>query len=292
MNKSLSLILLSFWLTTLAANATDVPVWELEGTHNRFLLLGSIHFLRASDYPLPPAFDEAYAAADALLMELDMDNMDTVNSMTVIESLSKDPQGRTLREQIGAARYQQVITRAEMLGINTLLLDDKEAWYAAIVVSQIRLMQMGFDPSWGIETHFTAMAMADGKPIDGLETLADQLGVLDRMSIDTQAEFLLESLNDQATAEAEMQSMVTAWKSGDSEALAQTMLEGIGDIPELYSELIVKRNINWANQIEQLDKSNRGKTYLVIVGGMHLVGPDSVQHQLKSKGISYRQLAD
>lgn len=292
MNKCLRLILLSFSLTTLAANATDVPVWELEGTHNRFLLLGSIHFLRASDYPLPPAFDKAYAAADTLLMELDMDNMDTVNSMMVIESLSKDPQGRTLREQIGAARYQQVITRAEMLDINTLLLDDKEAWYAAIVLTQVRLLQMGFDPSWGIETRFTAMAMADGKPIDGLETLADQLGVLDRMSIDTQAEFLLESLNDQATAEAEMQSMVTAWKSGDSEALAQTMLEGIGDIPELYSELIVKRNINWATQIEQLDKSNRGKTYLVIVGAMHLVGPDSIQQQLKSKGISYRQLED
>ena len=292
MNKFLCLILLSFSLTTPPANAADVPVWELEGTHNRFLLLGSIHFLRASDYPLPAAIDEAYAAADALLMELDMDSMDMLNSMTVIDSLSKDSQGRRLSEQIGAARYQQVITRAETLSINTLLLDDKEAWYAAIVVSQIRLMRMGFDPSWGIETRFTAMAMADGKPIDGLETLADQLGVLDRMSIDTQAEFLLESLNDQATAEAEMQSMVTAWKSGDSEALEQTMLEGMGDIPELYSELIVKRNINWANQIERLDKSTRDKTYLVIVGGMHLVGPDSVQQQLKSKGISYRQLVD
>jgi len=291
-NKFLRITLLSFSLTTLAANATDVPVWELEGTHNRFLLLGSIHFLRSSDYPLPLALDKAYAQADILLMEIDMDSADTLNAMAVIESLSKDPEGRTLKEQIGTARYQEVAVRAEMLGINTLLLNETEAWYAAIIVSQIRLMQMGFDPAWGIEAHYTAMALADGKPIDGFETLADQLGVLDRMSVDTQGDFLLESLNDQASAEAEMQSIVTAWKSGESQALAKTMLDGIGDIPELYNELIVNRNINWATQIEQLDKSSRGKTYLVIVGAMHLVGPDSVQQQLKSRGISYRQLAD
>ena len=34
------------------ARADALPVWELNGTQNRILIMGSIHFLRAEDQPL------------------------------------------------------------------------------------------------------------------------------------------------------------------------------------------------------------------------------------------------
>ena len=36
------------------------PVWLVESGQNRLFLAGTIHVLRASDYPLPEAFETAY----------------------------------------------------------------------------------------------------------------------------------------------------------------------------------------------------------------------------------------
>jgi uncharacterized protein len=292
MRKILSALFLSSILLGPTVSAEKLPIWELDGTQNKIILLGSIHYLRPSDYPLPIAFDAAYNAADEILMELDMDDMGPFSSMLILESLGKDSYGRSLEEQIGSSRYRQVKNQATALGIDMLLLDDKEAWYAAVLVSQIRLMQMGFDPAWGIETRYTSKAVMDGKTISGLETMKEQLGVLDNMSIDTQAEFLLESLNEQSAAETEMRTIVAAWKTGDIATLEQTMFEGIGELPELYQNLVVLRNKSWAHQLYELDQRNNGMTYLVIVGGMHLVGQDSVQNLLRRKGIGSRQLSN
>lgn len=52
--------LIAFVCLFVAQAASSLPLWELEGTRGRVQLLGSIHFLRASDYPLPEAMERAY----------------------------------------------------------------------------------------------------------------------------------------------------------------------------------------------------------------------------------------
>jgi uncharacterized protein len=277
---------------SLAAQAGELPLWELTGTNNRFVLLGSIHTLRPSDYPLPAAFDRVYRDADVLLMELDMDAFNIAAAAQLLATLGTDSAGTTLREQIGTARYNAIAKRAAELEIDMTLLNDKEAWYAALVVSQIRLMAMGFDTAWGIDAWYAAKAISDAKPIEGLETIAEQFNAMDSMSVDTQATFLLESLNDEAAAINEMQLMVDAWRSGNQAELETAMLDSMNEMPELYQNLVVKRNALWAQKIVELDRSSQNRNYLVIVGGMHLVGEDSLQQLLKPAGISYRQLSE
>jgi uncharacterized protein YbaP (TraB family) len=274
------------------AQGGELPLWELKGTNNSFVLFGSIHTLRPSDYPLPATFERVYQDADILLMELDMDGFDVPGAVQLMQTLGTDPAGRTLREQIGTLRYNEIAKRAANLNIDMTLINDKEAWYAALLISQIRLMQMGFDTAWGIETRYTAKAVADKKPIEGLETVAEQFGAMDNMSIDTQAQFLLESLDDDDAALSEMQLMVDAWRSGNQLELQGAMLASMNDMPELYQNLVVQRNARWAQKIIELDRNSRNKSYLVIVGGMHLVGKDSLQELLRPAGISYRQLSE
>jgi len=290
LQKISRLALLCF--ASIAAQAGDLPLWELEGTNNRFILFGSIHTLRPSDYPLPATFERVYQNADVLLMELDMDELNVTAAVQLMETLGVDPAGRSLRQQIGAARYNAIAGRAAALDIDMTLINNKEAWYGALIVSQIRLMQMSFDTAWGIETRYTAKAIGDSKPIDGLETVAEQFAAMDSMSVDTQAEWLLESLDDEAAATIEMELMVAAWRSGDQTELETAMLHSMNNMPELYQNLVVQRNARWAQQIIELDRNNRNKSYLIIVGCMHLVGKDSVQELLKPAGITYRQLSE
>ena len=53
--------------------------------------------------------------------------------------------------------------------------------------------------------------------------------------------------------------------------------------PAAYRSLIVERNIRWSRQIAGLLK--RSGVQFIAVGTAHLVGPDSVQEQLRKRGI-------
>jgi hypothetical protein len=62
---------------TARADGALHPLWELHGKHNTVYLLGSIHVLRPSDYPLPAVILEAYANSKSVLMEVNLEEIDS-----------------------------------------------------------------------------------------------------------------------------------------------------------------------------------------------------------------------
>jgi uncharacterized protein YbaP (TraB family) len=60
------------------------------------------------------------------------------------------------------------------------------------------------------------------------------------------------------------------------------------EAPELYKVILVDRNVDWANQIEEKLKGKG--TSFIAVGSGHLVGADSVQVQLARKGIKAERM--
>ena len=267
-----------------------LPIWEIEGTSNRVLLLGSVHFLRASDYPLPEGINAAYDLADTLVMEIDMDALDPALAQTTMMSMGISQSGQSLRDALGEANYTEASRRAEALGVPFTMFDQFEPWFAALTITQLRMMQLGFDPAWGIETQFTQQAAGDAKDIEGLETLEEQLGFMDNLDDKTQQQFLLQSLEDAATLEDQVESIVSAWRTGDTDTLEELMLEGFESAPGLEDALLVQRNRNWVRPIQNMQ--DKPDNYLVIVGAMHLIGENSVVAMLEDKGVSVRQLTD
>lgn len=288
--KTLTRLSLLLLLVSSAAFGGMLPLWEIEGTSNRVLLMGSVHYLRAQDYPLPEGMMVAYDQADTLVMEIEMDALDPFMAQATMTNMGTSQNGRTLREALGDANYQLATSRADTLGVPLMLFDQFEPWFAALAITQLRMMQLGFDPSWGIEMQFTEKAAADNKDIRGLETLEEQLGFLDRLDDKTQQEFLLQSLEDAATVEEQVNDIVDAWRSGDTKTMEELMLEGFQTAPGLEDALLVQRNRNWVRPIQNLQ--NQSDNYLVIVGAMHLVGDKSVIAMLEDRGIKIRQLKD
>ncbi len=288
--KQLTRILLLLLLVSSAAFGGILPIWEIEGTSNRVLLMGSVHYLRAADYPLPEGMMAAYDLADTLVMEIDMDSLDPMTAQTTMMTMGTSKNGRTLREALGDANYQKATRRADALGVPLMMFDQFEPWFAALAITQLRMMQLGFDPSWGIEMRLTEKAAIDNKDIRGLETIEEQLGFMDRLDDKTQQEFLLQSLEDATTVEEELESIVDAWRSGDTAGMEELMLEGFRTAPGLEDALLVQRNRNWVRPI--LNLQNQSDNYLVIVGAMHLIGNKSVIAMLENQGIRVRQLTD
>lgn len=270
------------------AEADGAPVWVLEGTTNSVYLAGSIHLLRESDYPLPQPLLEAYGEAEALVMELDMDDIDRAMVGAVMFARGTPPEGETLASMLGPEKFALAQESAAAMGFDLTRMQGAEPWYAALTLTQLQLMRRGYDPRYGVDAHLAATAMRDGKPIRGLETFEEQIRFFDELPLPLQADMLLESLAEIGDLEEDMGVTVTAWRRGDAGFLARELLAELGKYPELYRVLVVERNRRWLPEIMSL--ADRDDDYLVIVGALHLVGEDGLLALLEAQGVKTAQL--
>jgi uncharacterized protein YbaP (TraB family) len=264
------------------------PVWAIKGAHNTVYLAGSVHLLKKDDMSLPPAFERAYAAAKTLVMEVDIDEMDSPAAQELILQKGMFADGTTLRDSIGQASYDRVAAEAARLGLPIEGLQQFEPWAVALTLTQLEYAALGFDPDEGVERQLGRRAHADGKHIQGLETLEQQIGILASLSKDDQAAFLEQTVTEMHDADRETQEIVAAWRSGNAAKLAALMSEDFKNLPSLYYSLVTARNRRWIPQIEHLLKADQN--YFVIVGALHLVGDGGLLQLARADGLEPRPL--
>ncbi len=273
---------------TTRAAADTLPLWEVAGRDGRIVLMGSIHFLRPGQDMLPDAAIDAVRAADTIYMELDLDDLDPAAAQAAVQRYGVDPQGRSLETLLGPRSWASAQAKAQKLGLDLATLRSFEPWLAAVTISQLQLAALGYDSQAGVEQQILALARDGRKEIRGLETVDQQFGALDGLPTATQAAFLEQTLDEAATMGEEIGRMVEAWRSGDTQTMAREFLGPVREQPELYRRIVVERNSDWARQLVPLLRD--GKRYLVVVGTLHLVGPDSVIALLQKTGYTVRQL--
>jgi hypothetical protein len=262
-------------------------LWELHGKHNTVYLLGSIHVLRQSDYPLAPIVLEAYRNAKTVIMEVNLEEIDSEQVQAEMLASATLPEGKTLPDVLGKQRYGRADALAREVGVELSLFDQYAPWFAAEAIAQLQLTQLGFQTDTGVEMYFMEKARNDGKSVAGLETVHDQISLFQNMPLDTQADYLVSSLEQAHDLPKEVQSMVRAWQRGDTQWFANEMQTELGKDPNLYQAVLGSRNRKWLPRIEAL--LNDDKDYLVIVGTGHLIGQGSVIDLLKKDGIGATQ---
>jgi uncharacterized protein YbaP (TraB family) len=279
---SLALLLCAFALPGRGDTALH-SLWELHGRHNTVYLLGSIHVLRAQDYPLAPVVLQAYADARALLMEINLEDVDSEELQSEMLAGAMLPEGAGLSQILGPQRYAHAAALAHEVGVDLATFERFAPWFAAEAISQLQLTELGFDAQSGVEMYFLERAHSDGKSVGGLETVHDQLAVFEALSMNEQSEYLVSSLEQAHALPKEVDDMVRAWQRGDTAWFETQLKSELGRDPALYQSVLAARNRKWIPKIEAL--LNEDKNYLVIVGTGHLVGRNSIVDLLKKDGI-------
>jgi uncharacterized protein YbaP (TraB family) len=270
--------------TLVAGSASaDPAAWRIAGSDGgEIVLLGSMHLLRASDYPLPVAVDRLVDRAEIVVMEVDLDDVDVAAQQRLILEKALLPQGTELAEVIDAELYRVLEQGAAEAGIDLNLLTRFEPWFLAISMLEVGMRKIGFEAERGIEQYVLGLSRSDGKEILGLETIEFQIGIFDAMTPELQREFLAQTLTELEEAETTMNAMGDAWRAGELETLSDELLASFDEFPGLYDTLVTERNEKWAGSLE--DMLDDGKRYLVVVGALHLVGNDSVIALMKARG--------
>lgn len=263
-------------------------LWTVEGRQNTVYLLGSVHVLRPGDAALPAAAERAFDDAERLVMEIDLDEpgSDQLAMVAEMQQAAMLPAGQTLEGVLGSD-YASINKRAQQSGIDLEALDAFAPWFVAIALLDLELAKRGFSPEFGIEQTLAARAIEERKPIEGLETAAQQFQMLASMPLPQQKRFLVMTLDESAQFDRELEDLLRAWRTGDTESLAQLLAAEYEEFPDLYRTLTVERNRAWVGPLAALldDRDD----YLVVVGALHLVGPDSVVDLLRQRGYKVTQ---
>lgn len=268
--------------------AEKTSLWKIQSKTNTVYLLGSIHYLRAENYPLNQTIEDAFKDSKNLVLEIDLGGADQKASQQVMITKAVYTNGKSLKESISEKTYGLAAQQAQGLGIDIQTLNSFKPWFVALAIATMKLQSLGFDPNYGVDRYFYQKAKEDSKAVTGLETVEYQINLFDGMPEKTQESLLEETIRDLDTAEADVSKVVNAWASGDIATLDTALLQTVRDYPEVYQKLILDRNRNWLPKIEGL--LTQKENYLVVVGAGHLAGKDGVVEMLKAKGYAVVQL--
>jgi uncharacterized protein len=269
-------------LGSLTARAQS-PVWALHGAHNTVYLAESVHLLKPGDSALPGAVTRAYDDSSQLVMEMDLAKLDPSSVAEWMLEHGRYPEGQSMQQALGPERFARVAAQAATLGLPIEELSILRPWVVALTLSDLMYLKLGYDPESGVEEQLVARARHDGRATAGLETLDEELGQLERMSAEDQARFLDLTLTDLKDTSDETDQLLSAWRSGDSSALAAQLSDAYQQFPELYRVLVSERNQRWLPQLKGYLAADHN--VLVVVGALHVVGKGGLLELLRGAGI-------
>ena len=114
---------------------------------------------------------------------------------------------------LSAATYALVAKRVNDLGMPIEPLKRFKPWMLALTLEELEWQKAGFDASLGLDRHFFDRAKAEGKTLQGLETVDYQLSLFDGMTMAEQDRLLAESLKDVDKEQTSVRRLTDAWKA-------------------------------------------------------------------------------
>lgn len=269
-------------------DTSRTSLWRADSPTNTVYLLGSVHVLRETDYPLPSAMERAYGRAERLFFEVHLDSADNPMAQARILSKSFLRGDSTLADCIPDTLLELVHQQAETLGVQPAMFNKMKPWMVSMTLSLLKMQRSGIQPQFGVDFYFFKKARLEEKTVKGLESVAFQAEILGRLSRLNQAEYLQYTLEDLDRLDSEIGRMTAAWRKGRTAVLDTLLMEGFEDYPELYETMVVQRNRKWMRRIRnQLAAETPA---LFVVGAAHLIGEDGLIRLLEKEGYLVRQL--
>ena len=277
----------------LASIATSKEVrhsclWRVTSGKSSVFLLGSIHVLKDNSTQLNPSIEKAFNDSLVLVFEVDPKDMTDTKAQQMVLAKGMLPEGQSLDKIIKKETYQLARARAKDLGLDITTFNRFKPWLFVMRLAMAKMQRLGFSSQNGIDTYFYSKAAQSGKQIQGLETLEQQMAVLDTMSKMNQDDLVRQAIRDLDVMEEELDSIIEAWTTGDLKALEDIILKSFKEFPLVYKALITRRNMEWAIKIGTFLRQK--DNHMVIVGAAHLAGKEGVVELLRKEGFEVEQL--
>ncbi len=266
----------------------ESSVWVVTSPTSAVYLAGSCHILRASDYPLPSEFEAAYRQSAKIVFETPPADMKKPQVEGKLMRMAVYEDGGTLQQHLTPQAYAKVEAFCKSRGYPLEQLQLFRPWMLAMTLMVLEMQRLGLQPTEGVDDFFDSKARKDGKAVESLETVDEQIGFLTLLDKGMDNEQVVHTISELEQLDAKLSALVNAWKKGDDRGLGELVLQEFKDQPTLYRALIVERNQRWVKKIEGY--LNQPGREMVIVGVAHLAGRDGLLETLRNRGYGVTKL--
>ena len=289
MKTRLSIILSGCLLLLLSHSVIAAsPVWKIEKNGFHLFIGGTIHVLASADYPLPSTFDKAYRESEKLVLETDMQKLQSPGFQATMMRELTYSDGQNLQKVLDRDTYRELEQFFSARGIPMAAINNFKPGMVVTMMTMVELQRLGID-GVGVDAYYSARAIEDRKKLGKLEPVETQIAFLANMGAGQENEMLSFSLSDVEQLPVMMKSMKDAWRRGDMEKLEKLGISELEkDFPEVYKALLLDRNNAWMPQIEAMARTK--EIELVLVGALHLAGRDGLLAQLKARGYKINMM--
>lgn len=263
-------------------------VWKVTRGGNTVYLGGTIHILRATDFPLPAEFDVAFAASQKLYFETDIGGMKSAEVMAKIAAEGMYTDGTTLDQALTPAAWKAAQEYCARAGIPLQQLKGMKPWLFTVTLALVELQKLGISLE-GVDHHFYKLAGERGKATGELETVENHLKHIFTLGRGHESEMIAKSIDDLSDLPRVLEQTIGAWRAGNMAQLDKLMLRDIREkYPTIFKDLIADRNAHWIPKIEEMLKSQ--ETEFVLAGVGHMPGAEGLLALLKARGCTVEQL--
>jgi uncharacterized protein YbaP (TraB family) len=257
-------------------------VWVVSKGANKLYIGGTVHVLAQSDYPLPAEYEQAYSKSDQLVFETNIKDAAGPQFQQQMLERMIYPKGETLHDNLGSSAFKGLTNYCAAQNIPLANLEHMRPQMVVLALTSIALQRIGM-VSAGVDQYFYQRAQKDKKPIQYFETTTQQLDYLVNMGKGHEDQLVLNTIRDLDDVNTMMGEMKSAWRTGNQKKFERVAIDPMKkDYPDLYQELLVNRNKAWLGYIEKMLKTS--DVEFILVGALHLVGPDGVLQQLQARG--------
>ena len=273
----------------------DGKLWRIEkpGLAPSFLY-GTMHLTDPRVVTLTPKADIAFEAAASLVIETTdvTDPKKATAAFFAHPEYINLPAGQTLDEFLKPDEEKAVKAALAEKGVPFQAVRTLQPWFSAMTLMlpacEVARKAGG---SAVLDVSLADRAAAAGKPVEGLETAAEQLEALASLDMDGQIESLIATLKLRDRIPDVLETMTDLYVEGRVAMIMPALeaalpdagiLVGQGEGHSQFEKKIVSdRNDRMASRMQpQLDKGNA----FVAVGALHLPGKDGLVAQLRRNG--------
>lgn len=238
-------------------------------------LFGTIHIRDGRVFHFSDSLYRAIQQADVLLGELDLTDKQAIRQHAASFLM---PEGQSLRTYLSDSDYTLVKKYVKKhLGMYSLLLNKVKPIFISSLISDDLLPK---DQKYPLDLYLQQYAVKQGIAVGGIETIQEQVAVLDKLSIEEQALLLVEQIKHIEEEKVLMEEMLRIYLSENLDSLDALVSEE--DMPDEFNEaILVQRNrIMTERFIEQM----KARKVVLAVGAAHLCGNEGMIVLLRKQG--------
>ncbi|HET6250184.1 MAG TPA: TraB/GumN family protein [Tepidisphaeraceae bacterium] len=265
-------------------------MWKVSSPTATVYLVGSMHLATPAMYPLPKEMEAAFASADTLVVEVNIEKIDQAKMMAFVQEKGMYGGNEKLSDNLKPETWEKLKDQCEKLGLFEAGIQKMKPWLLSMTMQVLQVQKLGLDSSLGIDKHFLDLAAKKGTKVDELESAEFQMNLLAGLDAKAQEHQLVRALDESKNLKEDVADIEQAWIAGDPTAMEKQLTKRQKDHPEAAAaaqKLIYDRNGPMAEKVEAYLKGN--KTVFVIAGCAHMVGDKGIVRILQKDNFKVDQ---